>query len=131
MRDRTRSGASAGVVSSNCFFVNAEYSGAGKLCQSNCRTSGFEKDDSDICLDLHRPHPKNILKLHQMTHPLYACIRIFQKKKLPFCLSVRKNPLYLPPILKHKDGNIIGKYLLVVALAVETLRVACRISFIL
>jgi len=34
------------------------------------KTSGsrvvFEKDDSDIWLDLHKPHPKNILKPYQM-----------------------------------------------------------------
>jgi hypothetical protein len=40
-------------------------------CQSNKgKTSGsrvrFEKEDSDICLDLHRPHPRNILKPYQM-----------------------------------------------------------------
>jgi hypothetical protein len=34
------------------------------------KTSGsrvvFEKEDSDIWLDLHKPHPKNILKPYQM-----------------------------------------------------------------
>ena len=34
------------------------------------RTSGsrvrFENDSSEICLDLHKPHPKNILKPYQM-----------------------------------------------------------------
>jgi hypothetical protein len=34
------------------------------------KTSGsrvkFEKDDSDICLDLHKPHPSNILKSYQL-----------------------------------------------------------------
>jgi len=34
------------------------------------KTSGsrvvFEKDDSEISLDLHKPHPKNILKPYQM-----------------------------------------------------------------
>jgi hypothetical protein len=40
-------------------------------CRNNKgKTSGsrvkFEKEDSDICLDLHKPHPKNILKPYQM-----------------------------------------------------------------
>jgi len=40
-------------------------------CQNNKgKASGsrvvFEKDDSDISLDLHKPHPKNILKPYQM-----------------------------------------------------------------
>jgi hypothetical protein len=34
------------------------------------KTSGsrvkFEKEDSDICLDLHKPHPNNILKPYQI-----------------------------------------------------------------
>jgi hypothetical protein len=34
------------------------------------KTSGsrvkFEREDSDICLDLHKPHPRNILKPYQL-----------------------------------------------------------------
>ena len=44
------------------------------------KTSGsrvkFEKDDSDICLDLHKPHPKNILKPYQVTDVLEFLKRI-------------------------------------------------------
>ena len=44
------------------------------------KTSGsrvrFEKDDSDICLDLHKPHPKNTLKPYQMTDVLEFLKRI-------------------------------------------------------
>ncbi|MCL2596582.1 MAG: type II toxin-antitoxin system HicA family toxin [Paludibacter sp.] len=38
------------------------------------KTSGsrvrFENDDSNICLDLHKPHPKNILKPYQVADVL-------------------------------------------------------------
>ena len=44
------------------------------------KTSGsrikFEKEDSDICLNLHKPHPKNILKPYQMTDVLEFLKRI-------------------------------------------------------
>ncbi|MDR1119353.1 MAG: type II toxin-antitoxin system HicA family toxin [Dysgonamonadaceae bacterium] len=44
------------------------------------KTSGsrvkFEKDDSDICLDLHKPHPKNILKPYQILDVLEFLGRI-------------------------------------------------------
>ena len=44
------------------------------------KTSGsrvvFEKDNSDIALDLHRPHPKNILKPYQMKDVLEFLKRI-------------------------------------------------------
>jgi hypothetical protein len=44
------------------------------------KTSGsrikFEKDDSDIYLDLHRPHPKNILKPYQILDILEFLKRI-------------------------------------------------------
>ena len=44
------------------------------------KTSGsrvkFEKEDSDICLDLHKPHPKNILKPYQMIDILNFLKRI-------------------------------------------------------
>jgi hypothetical protein len=44
------------------------------------KTSGsrvkFEKDGSDICLDLHKPHPKNILKPYQMLDVLEFLKRI-------------------------------------------------------
>jgi hypothetical protein len=44
------------------------------------KTSGsrvkFEKDDSEIYLDLHKPHPKNILKPYQMKDVLDFLKRI-------------------------------------------------------
>ncbi|GHT39668.1 hypothetical protein FACS189437_03700 [Bacteroidia bacterium] len=44
------------------------------------KTSGsrvvFEKDDSTISLDLHKPHPKNILKPYQMKDVLEFLKRI-------------------------------------------------------
>ena len=44
------------------------------------KTSGsrvvFEKTDSDIALDLHKPHPKNILKPYQMKDVLEFLKRI-------------------------------------------------------
>jgi hypothetical protein len=44
------------------------------------KTSGsrvvFEKNDSDISLDLHKPHPKNILKPYQMRDVLEFLKRI-------------------------------------------------------
>jgi len=44
------------------------------------KTSGsrvrFENKDSDICLDLHKPHPKNILKPYQMKDILEFMKRI-------------------------------------------------------
>jgi len=44
------------------------------------KTSGsrvkFEKEDSSIYLDLHKPHPKNILKPYQMTDVLEFLKRI-------------------------------------------------------
>ena len=44
------------------------------------KTSGsrvkFEKEDSDIYLDLHKPHPKNILKPYQMKDVLDFLKRI-------------------------------------------------------
>ena len=44
------------------------------------KTSGsrikFEKEDSDTCLNLHKPHPKNILKPYQMTDVLEFLKRI-------------------------------------------------------
>jgi hypothetical protein len=47
---------------------------------SKGKTSGsrvkFEKDDSDICLDLHRPHPKNMLKPYQLLDVLEFLKRI-------------------------------------------------------
>ena len=47
---------------------------------SKGRTSGsrvrFEKEDSDIYLDLHKPHPKNILKHYQMKDVLEFLKRI-------------------------------------------------------
>jgi predicted transcriptional regulator with HTH domain len=50
-------------------------------CQNNKgKTSGsrvrFEKEDSDIYLDLHKPHPKNILKPYQMADVLEFLKRI-------------------------------------------------------
>jgi hypothetical protein len=50
-------------------------------CQNNKgKTSGsrikFEKADSDICLDLHKPHPKNILKPYQVLDVLEFLKRI-------------------------------------------------------
>jgi hypothetical protein len=44
-------------------------------CRNNKgKTSGarvrFEKDGSDVCLDLHRPHPGNVLKPYQMSDVL-------------------------------------------------------------
>ena len=47
---------------------------------SKGKTSGsrvkFENEDSNICLDLHKPHPKNILKPYQMTDILEFLKRI-------------------------------------------------------
>ena len=44
------------------------------------KTSGsrvrFENEDSEIYLDLHKPHPKNILKPYQMTDILEFLKRI-------------------------------------------------------
>jgi hypothetical protein len=44
------------------------------------KTSGsrvvFEKEDSNISIDLHKPHPKNILKLYQMKDVLEFLKRI-------------------------------------------------------
>jgi len=44
------------------------------------KTSGsrvvFEKEDSDISLDLHKPHPKNILKPYQIKDTLEFLKRI-------------------------------------------------------
>ena len=44
------------------------------------KTSGsrvvFEKENSDISLDLHKPHPKNILKPYQMKDVLEFLKRI-------------------------------------------------------
>jgi hypothetical protein len=44
------------------------------------KTSGsrvvFEKEDSEISLDLHKPHPKNILKPYQMKDILEFLKRI-------------------------------------------------------
>ena len=44
------------------------------------RTSGsrvvFEKEGSDISLDLHKPHPKNVLKPYQMEDVLEFLKRI-------------------------------------------------------
>lgn len=44
------------------------------------KTSGsrvkFENEDSDICLDLHKPHPKNCLKPYQMVDVLEFMKRI-------------------------------------------------------
>ena len=49
------------------------------------KTSGsrvlFEKDDSDIALDLHKPHPKKILKPYQMQDILEFLERIEVIKK--------------------------------------------------
>ena len=49
------------------------------------KTSGsrvvFEKGDSDISLDLHKPHPKNILKPYQMKDVLEFLKRIEVVKK--------------------------------------------------
>ena len=36
----------------------------------------FEKEDSNVSLDLHRPHPKNILKPYQMKDVLEFLKRI-------------------------------------------------------
>jgi hypothetical protein len=36
----------------------------------------FEKEDSDVYLDLHRPHPKNILKPYQIKDVLEFLKRI-------------------------------------------------------
>ena len=49
------------------------------------KTSGsrvvFEKEDSNISLDLHKPHPKNILKPYQMKDVLDFLKRIEVIKK--------------------------------------------------
>ena len=49
------------------------------------KTSGsrvvFEKEDSDISLDLHKPHPKNILKPYQMKDVLEFLQKIEVIKK--------------------------------------------------
>jgi hypothetical protein len=50
-------------------------------CRNNKgKTSGsrvrFEKDGSNICLDLHKPHPGNILKPYQMQDVLEFLKRI-------------------------------------------------------
>lgn len=44
------------------------------------KTSGarvrFEKEDSDICFDLHKPHPRNTLKPYQILDTLEFLKRI-------------------------------------------------------
>jgi hypothetical protein len=48
-------------------------SNKGKTSGSRVR---FEKDGSDICLDLHRPHPGNMLKPYQIPDVLDFLSRI-------------------------------------------------------
>jgi hypothetical protein len=57
-------------------------------CQNDKgKTSGsrvkFEKEDSEIYLDLHKPHPKNILKPYQMEDVLEFLKRIEAIKDIP------------------------------------------------
>ena len=52
----------------------------GYIQNNKGKTSGsrisFEKEDSDIHLDLHKPHPKDILKPYQMKDTLEFLKRI-------------------------------------------------------